>query len=81
MKLSIKKTEMYMSPDKSPQSNRRSSGEAYRSATITDTFGMGKPTRTNPVGGFMGMQCFSGSPDQRLSPTSKPGNAGGKRII
>jgi len=81
MKLSIKKTEMYTSPDKSPQSNRRPAGEAYRNATITDTFGMGKPTRTNPVGGFMGMQCFSGSPDQRLSPTSKPGNAGGKRII
>lgn len=81
MKLSIKKTEMYMSADKSPMSNRRPAGEPYRAATVSDTYGMGKPTRTNPVGGFMGMQCFSGSPDQRNSPTSKPGNAGKKRII
>jgi hypothetical protein len=40
----------------------------------------GKPSRTNPMG-YMSMQCFSGSADQRSSPTSKPGNAGGKDII
>ncbi len=60
---------------------RRSAGKAMRPASISDTYGMGKPTRTNPIGGFMSMQCFSGSPDQRLSPTSKPGNAGKKRIV
>lgn len=81
MKMMFKKTEMYMSPDKSPQSTRRPAGEAYRNTTITDTYGMGKPSRTNPVGGFIAMQCFSGNPDQRMSPTSKPGNAGKKRIV
>ena len=76
MKVSIKKTEVYAS-----MMGAGSAGKPIRQASISDTYGMGKPTRTNPVGGFMGMQCFSGSPDQRNSPTSKPGNAGKKRII
>ena len=75
MKMTIKKSETtVMAMD-------RSAGKPIRQQSIQDTYGMGKPTRTNPIGGFMGMQCFSGSPDQRLSPTSKPGNAGKKRII
>lgn len=60
--------------------HKGSAGEPYRCASVADTYGRGKPTRTNPMG-FMGMQCFSGSPDQKKSPTSKPGNAGGKDII
>ena len=60
--------------------HKGSAGEAYRQASIADTYGRGKPTRTNPMG-FMSMQCFSGSPDQKKSPTSKPGNAGGKDIV
>lgn len=79
MKLSISKTNMTVM-ESNNNHKRGSAGEAYRSASIADTYGMGKPTRTNPMG-FMGMQCFSGSPDQRKSPTSKPGNAGGKDII
>jgi hypothetical protein len=75
MKMTYQKSEMYV------ESEKKDPGEPYRSQAISDTYGMGKPTRTNPVGGFMAMQCFSGSPDQRKSPTSKPGNAGGKRII
>jgi hypothetical protein len=78
MKVSIKKTEMYMSKDMSPLSKRQPAGEAYRPATIADTYGMGKPTRTNPIGGFMAMQCFSGSPDQKKSPTT-PGVTGFKK--
>jgi hypothetical protein len=75
MKMSIKKTEvMMMAKDKS-------AGKPIRSQTISDTYGMGKPSRTAPMGGFMSMQCFSASPDQRMSPTSKPGNAGKKRIV
>ena len=60
--------------------HKGSAGEPYRQASIADTYGRGKPTRTNPMG-FMSMQCFSGSPDQKKSPTSKPGNAGGKDIV
>ena len=75
MKMMIKKSEMtVMAMD-------RSAGKPIRQQSIQDTYGLGKPTRTNPIGGFMGMQCFSGSPDQKQSPTSKPGNAGKKRII
>ena len=75
MKMTIKKSEMtVMAMD-------RSAGKPIRQQSIQDTYGLGKPTRTNPIGGFMGMQCFSGSPDQKQSPTSKPGNAGKKRII
>jgi hypothetical protein len=75
MKMTIKKSEMtVMAMD-------RSAGKPIRQQSIQDTYGMGKPTRTNPMGGFMGMHCYSSSPDQKQSPTSKPGNAGGKRII
>lgn len=74
MKVTYQKSEMAVMIDKA-------AGKPIRNQSISDTYGMGKPTRTNPIGGFMGMQCFSGSPDQRKSPTSKPGNAGGKRII
>lgn len=56
-------------------------GKPTRQASVADTYGMGKPTRTNPAGGFLAMHCYSGSPDQKKSPTSKPGNAGGKRIV
>ena len=65
MKVSIKKTEVYAS-----MMNAGSAGKPIRQASISDTYGMGKPTRTNPVGGFMAMQCFSGSPDQKKSPTT-----------
>jgi len=44
---------------------RRSAGKAMRPASISDTYGMGKPTRTNPIGGLMSMECFSGSTDPR----------------
>lgn len=74
------KSEMADEAKESMEERRRSVGKPMRSASISDAYGMGKPTRTNPMG-FMSMQCFSGSPDQRLSPTSKPGNAGKKRII
>jgi hypothetical protein len=64
MKMTIKKSEMtVMAAD-------RSAGKAIRQQSISDTYGMGKPTRTNPVGGFMAMQCFSGSSDQKQSPTT-----------
>lgn len=82
MKLSISKTNMTVMEKNGSNGeyDRGSAGEAYRCASVADTYGRGKPTRTNPMG-FMAMQCFSGSPDQKQSPTSKPGNAGGKRII
>lgn len=75
------KSEMSEESKEDAMKMRRSAGKAMRPASISDTYGMGKPTRTNPIGGFMSMQCFSGSPDQRMSPTSKPGNAGKKRIV
>lgn len=65
MKVSIKKTEVYAS-----MMGAGSAGKPIRQASISDTYGMGKPTRTNPVGGFMAMQCFSGSADQKKSPTT-----------
>jgi len=77
MKLKMTKTEVYAMGTM----HSGSAGKATRAASIADTYGMGKPTRTNPVGGFIAMHCYSGSPDQKKSPTSKPGNAGGKRII
>lgn len=73
MKVSIKKTEVYAS-----MMGAGSAGKPIRQASISDTYGMGKPTRTNPVGGFMAMQCFSGSPDQKKSPTT-PGVTGFKK--
>ena len=75
MKMTISKSETtVMAMD-------RAVAKPTRQASISDTYGLGKPTRTNPIGGFMAMQCFSGSPDQKKSPTSKPGNAGKKRIV
>lgn len=79
MKINKTSITAYMAAEKKEYANK-STGEPMRQASIADTFGQGKPTRTNPMG-FMSMQCFSGSPDQKKSPTSKPGNAGGKRII
>ena len=73
MKVSIKKTEVYAS-----MMGAGSAGKPIRQASIADTYGMGKPTRTNPIGGFMAMQCFSGSPDQKKSPTT-PGVTGFKK--
>jgi hypothetical protein len=55
MKVSIKKTEVYAS-----MMGGGSAGKPIRQASISDTYGMGKPTRTNPVGGFMPMMCFGG---------------------
>jgi hypothetical protein len=72
MKVSIKKTEVYAS-----MTGGGSAGKPIRQASISDTYGMGKPTRTNPVGGFMAMQCF-GSGDQKKSPTT-PGVTGFKK--
>ena len=65
MKVSIKKTEVYAS-----MMGAGSAGKPIRQASISDTYGMGKPTRTNPIGGFMAMQCFSGSADTKKSPTT-----------
>lgn len=75
------KSEMADDAKEDMRERHRAAGKPVRQASIQDTYGMGKPTRTNPVGGFMSMHCYSGSPDQRMSPTSKPGNAGKKRII
>jgi hypothetical protein len=72
MKVSIKKTEVYAS-----MTGGGSAGKPIRQASISDTYGMGKPTRTNPIGGFMAMQCF-GSGDQKKSPTT-PGVTGFKK--
>ena len=72
MKVSIKKTEVYAS-----MMGGGSAGKPVRQASISDTYGMGKPTRTNPIGGFMAMQCF-GSGDQKKSPTT-PGVTGFKK--
>jgi hypothetical protein len=72
MKVSIKKTEVYAS-----MMGGGSAGKPIRQASISDTYGMGKPTRTNPIGGFMAMQCF-GSGDQKKSPTT-PGVTGFKK--
>jgi hypothetical protein len=72
MKVSIKKTEVYAS-----MMGGGSAGKPVRQASISDTYGMGKPTRTNPVGGFMPMMCF-GSGDQKKSPTT-PGVTGFKK--
>ena len=65
MKVSIKKTEVYAS-----MMGAGSAGKPIRQASISDTYGMGKPTRTNPIGGFMPMMCFSGSADTKKSPTT-----------
>jgi hypothetical protein len=72
MKVSIKKTEVYAS-----MTGGGSAGKPIRQASVSDTYGMGKPTRTNPIGGFMAMQCF-GSGDQKKSPTT-PGVTGFKK--
>ena len=72
MKVSIKKTEVYAS-----MTGAGSAGKPIRQASISDTYGMGKPTRTNPVGGFMPMMCFGGG-DQKKSPTT-PGVTGFKK--
>ena len=80
MKISKTSITAYMKAEENEYAGK-SAGKPIRTASISDTYGQGKPTRTNPIGGFMAMQCFSGSPDQKKSPTSKPGNAGKKRII
>jgi hypothetical protein len=63
MKVSIKKTEVYAS-----MTGGGSAGKPVRQASISDTYGMGKPTRTNPVGGFMPMMCFGSSGDRKSRP-------------
>jgi len=79
MKINKTSITAYMASEKKEYA-RKSTGEPMRQATVADTLGQGKPTRTNPMG-FMSMQCFSSSSEQNKSPTSKPGNAGGKRIV
>ena len=74
MKVKISKTEVYKYKDM----HGGSAGKAIRPAQVSDTYGMGKPTRTNPVGGFLPMHCFSGSSDQKKSPTT-PGVTGFKK--
>ena len=64
MKMSISKTETTV------MMGEKYVGKPVRQQSIQDTYGMGKPTRMNPIGGFMGMQCYSGSPDQKQSPTT-----------
>ena len=74
MKMTIKKSETtVMAMD-------RSAGKPIRQQSIQDTYGMGKPTRTNPIGGFMGMHCYSTSPDQKQSPTTNKATAFKKRF-
>jgi hypothetical protein len=77
MKVSIKKTEVYAS-----MMGGGSAGKPVRQASISDTYGMGKPTRTNPVGGFMPMMCFGGAtrksrPPRRVLQGSKRGFTNG----
>jgi hypothetical protein len=63
MKMTIKKSETtVMAMD-------RSAGKPICQQSISDTYGMGKPSRTNPMGGYLAMHCYSGSPDQKQSPT------------
>ena len=64
------KSEMAEESKEDQMKMRRSAGKPMRQASISDTYGMGKPTRTNPMGGFMGMHCYSTSPDQKQSPTT-----------
>lgn len=71
--------EMYKAYEKEEYMGK-SAGKAIRPAVITDACGHMQPTRRNP-GGFVGIFDYSGSGDTKKSPTSKPGNAGGKRII
>jgi hypothetical protein len=74
MKMTIKKSETtVMAMD-------RSAGKPIRQQSIQDTYGMGKPTRTNPMGGFMGMHCYSTSPDQKQSPTTNKATGFKKRF-
>ena len=74
MKMTIKKSEMtVMAMD-------RSAGKPIRQQSIQDTYGLGKPTRTNPMGGFMAMHCYSGSPDQKQSPTTNKATGFKKRF-
>ena len=74
MKMTIKKSETtVMAMD-------RSAGKPIRQQSIQDTYGMGKPTRTNPIGGFMGMHCYSTSPDQKQSPTTNKATGFKKRF-
>ena len=82
MKLKISKTSVYMNAkgNGNGEYKKGPAGEPYRPAVITDACGHMQPTRTNP-GGFVGIFDYSGSGSTKLSPTSKPGNAGGKRII
>lgn len=64
MKMTISKSETtVMAMD-------RAVAKPTRQASIADTYGLGKPTRTNPVGGFMAMHCYDGSGDQKRSPTT-----------
>lgn len=72
MKMTISKSETtVMAMD-------RAVAKPTRQATIQDTYGLGKPTRTNPVGGFMAMHCYDYSGDQKKSPTT-PGVTGFKK--
>jgi hypothetical protein len=81
MKLKISKTSVYMNgKSNGSEYEKGPAGEAYRPAIISDACGHMQPTRRNP-GGFVGVWDYSGSGDTKKSPTSKPGNAGGKRII
>lgn len=74
MKMTIKKSETtVMAMD-------RSAGKPIRQQSIQDTYGMGKPTRTNPMGGYMGMHCYSTSPDQKQSPTTNKATGFKKRF-
>lgn len=81
MKMMAKKMslEAYMSYEKNEYAGK-SSGKPVRPATISDACGHAQPTRQQPQG-FVGVWDFSGSGQTKKSPTSKPGNAGGKRII
>ncbi len=71
--------EMYKNYEKEEYMGK-SSGKPVRPATISDACGHAQPTRRQPQG-FVGVWDFSGSGQTKKSPTSKPGNAGGKRII
>ena len=82
MKLKISKTSVYMNGNGNGNGEYKKgpAGEPYRPTVITDACGHMQPTRRQPQG-FVGVWDYSGSGSTKLSPTSKPGNAGGKRII
>ncbi|NDD54086.1 hypothetical protein EBZ39_09440 [bacterium] len=74
MKIQISKITAVSSTDKTMT-------RPQRPQTPMDTYHNEKPTRQAPYGARIGTMCFDYDSDTSKSPVSKPGNAGGKRII